>query len=856
MKKLLIILLFSVQILIKAQVDSTQSASVPVIDSAAISQELANNSFIIREIRITGTNKYSKAQIMRYTGLYEGESVEIPGMQINTAVKKLWESKLFANVEIFLTQVIGKDAYLRINLKPLPDLGTVKFEGIGKSKSEKLIKENKLKAKTKITDDLKSKLQNSVREQYTGKGFPDAKIIIKETPNPKDSTQIDWLVTLDKGPCVKVHSISIDGTKELSPSKVRSRSFKNTKVKRFYRFWKKSKYVPEKYQTDLNKVVETYQSYGFRDAKIDSEEVKRTDKHNYDISLSVSEGKRYYLGEVTFSGNSAFTNEQLSRVIGYKKGEPYDAVGINTKITGGSDGKNDDIASAYYNNGYVWAQAVPIEKAVRNDTIDLEVRIREGEQATWDKVTFSGNTRTHDHVIQRSLYTKPGNLFSKIDLQRTMMELAQLGYFEPTAIKPDITPNPETKTVDVNYSLEEKSSSQIQLQGGYGGGRFIGTVGVTFGNFSFKNFFKKDSWKPVPLGDGESISLQAQAGSYYQNYSISFTEPWITGKRPTSLSVSFYTTALRYHNYYATGSNVLNIYGAQVGMSTRLNWPDNYFRISYGINYQLYSFRNYPFNIATDDIDPSTGANYTTWSNGKSNNFSFYTTLGRYSAGLDPIFPTEGSEVELSLKFTPPYSLFSHRDYATETDSQKYKWLEYYKIKFKAYWYQELIGKLVLKAGGEFGFLNAYDNGLGLPPFERFYIGGTGLYGNMFDGREIIPLRGYKDSSSFGGSPGSDITPLGGGSSYARLMMELRYPIVMGAGTKIYGLVFAESGNAWNSNKSFNPFELKRSAGTGIRVFMPQFGMLGFDFGYGFDPTLNRGKPNGWETHFILGQQF
>ncbi|MDR3273387.1 MAG: outer membrane protein assembly factor BamA [Flavobacteriaceae bacterium] len=855
MKKLLtILLLLSVQIFINAQIDSTEIVSVA--DSTSISQEPSDNSFNIKEIKITGTSKYSRAQIMRYTGLYEGESLEIPGMQINTAVKKLWESKLFADVEIFLTQVIGRDAYLRINLKPLPDLGTVKFGGMSKSKSEKLIKENKLKVKTKITDDLKSKLQNSINEQYTSKGFPDAKVIIKEYPNPKDSTQINWDVTLDKGPRVKVRSINITGTQELSPSKVRSRSFKNTKVKRFYRFWKKSKYVPVKYQEDLNKVVETYQSYGFRDAKVVSEEVKRTNEHNYDIDVNVSEGKRYYLGDITFTGNSAFTTEQLSRVIGYRKGEPYDAVGINSKITGGSDGKNDDISSAYYNNGYVWAQAVPIEKAVRGDTIDLEVRIREGEQASWDRVTFSGNTRTHDHVIERSLYTKPGNLFSKADLQRTMMELAQLGYFEPTAIKPDIIPNPETKTVDVNYGLEEKGSSQIQLQGGYGGGRFIGTVGLTFGNFSFRDFLKKDAWKPVPLGDGQSISLQAQAGSYYQNYSISFTEPWITGKRPTSLSVSFYTTLLHYNNYYATGNNNLDIYGIQVGLSTRLNWPDDYFRLAYGINYQLYSFKDYPFNIASDNIDPTTGASYTTWNNGRSNNFSFYTTLGRYSAGLDPIFPTQGSEVELSLKFTPPYSLLNNRDYKNESENERFKWLEYYKVKFKAYWYQELIGKLVLKAGGEFGFLSAYDKNVGAPPFERFYIGGTGLYGNRFDGREIIPLRGYKDSSSFGNVSGEDITPLGGGSSYARLMLELRYPIIMGAGTKIYGLAFIEGGNAWNNNKSFDPFGLKRSAGTGIRVFMPQFGMLGFDFGYGFDPAINTGKPNGWETHFILGQQF
>ncbi len=858
MKKLLAVIAVLIQTFIFSQVEGTQKK----VDSSTVHQTSAiednirettspgDTSFRIKEIKITGTSKYSKNQIMRYTGLYEGDYIEIPGNQINSAVKKLWESKLFSDVEIFLTKTEGQDAYLRINLKALPDLGTVKFEGISKSKGEKLIKENGLKTKTKITDDLRAKLQNNIRNQYTEKGFPDAYANIKEQSVPGDSATVNWNISIEKGPRVKVRSIKIEGTKELKPSKVRARSFKNTKEKKFYRFWKKSKYVPEKYEEDLAKVVETFQSYGFRDARVISDTVVRTDKKNFDISLKVSEGKRYYLGNITFSGNSVYSSEILTKIIGYKKGDPYDAVGINKKISGSE--KNDDVATLYYNNGYVFSSVVPIEKAVRNDTIDVEVKIREGEQAYWDKVTFSGNNRTHDHVIQRSLRTVPGKLFSKEDIQRTMMELAQMGYFEAQALRPDIVPNPETKTVDVNYKLEEKgTNSQVELQGGYGGNRFIGTLGLTFGNFSFKNFFDRKSWKPVPTGDGQSVSLRAQAGSNYQNYSASFTEPWIMGKRPTSLTISLYSTFLRYNDYYAVGENKLDIYGAQAGLTTRLNWPDDYFRLSYGLNYQLYKFTNYPFNIANDN---ATG--YTTWSNGKSNNFSIYASLGRYSAGLDPIFPTMGSEFELSVKLTPPYSAFSNKDYSTMSDDQKYKWLEYYKIKMKAYWYQELVSKFVLKAGGEFGILSAYNQKLGIPPFERYYLGGTGLYGNRYDGREIIPLRGYKDPTSFGGKTGEDITPLGGGTSYVRFMMELRYPVLMGGATKIYALAFVEGGNTWTDHKSFNPFDLKRSAGVGIRIFMPQFGMLGFDFANGFDPTINSSKPNGWETHFIFGQQF
>lgn len=853
MKKLLASVLGILHIFIFGQIKDNIQTPPSISDTVTIENdtlkeetsylEPQENSYLIKEINVTGTTQYTKNQIMRYTGLYEGEYVEIPGMQINMAVKKLWDSKLFSDVEIYLSKIEGKSVYLRINLRALPDLGNVKFYGISKSKGEKLIKQNNLKTKTKITDDLRSKLQNSLKEEYTEKGYPFPIIQIKEQPNKSDASLIDWNVMVNKGPRVKVGKIIIEGNEVLKPSKIKSKAFKNTKEKKFFRFWKKSKYVPKKYEDDLKKVIETFQSFGYRDAKIVSDTVYRKDDKDFEIKVDIEEGKRYYLGDVTFSGNSKYSSELLSKILGYKKGDPYDAVGINKKVTGSE--KNDDIATLYYNNGYVFSNVVPIEKAVRNDTIDVEVKIREGEQAYWNKVTFTGNTKTHDHVVQRSLRTVPGNLFSKEEVQRTMMELAQMQYFEAQTLVPEITPNPETKTVDVNYKLEEKgTNSQIELQGGYGGNRFIGTLGLTFGNFSFNDFFKKKAWKPIPTGDGQSVSLRAQAGSNYQNYSISFTEPWITGKRPTSLSVSFYTTFLNYRDYYQEGKNRLDIYGAQVGLTTRLNWPDDYFRLSYGINYQLYSFHNYPFNVSN-----------TTWSNGQSNNFSFYASIGRYSAGLDPIFPTMGSEFELSLKATPPYSLFNNEDYRNKTDNEKYKWLEYFKVKLKAYWYQELVGKAVLKAGGELGFLSDYNSKVGIPPFERFYLGGTGMYGNRYDGREIIPLRGYRDPTAFGGQPNEDITPLGGGTSYARFLMELRYPLLLGGATKIYALAFVEAGNVWSNNNSFNPFELKRSAGVGFRIFMPQFGILGFDFAKGFDPAINSTGASGWQTHFVFGQQ-
>lgn len=840
MKKIIAIFAVLVQLNVYAQITENNSNN----SNNQIQQNkdtiLPEGTFKLKRILITGVNRYSKQQIMRYIGLYEGDVVEIPGLQMNSVVKRLWESKLFGDVEIFLTKVEGQDAYIRINLKGLPDLGDVKIDGYGKSKTEKFVKDNDLKSKTKITENLRSKVQNSIKSKFIEKGFPDAQAIIQELPNRKDSTMTDWHIKIVKGPRVKVGKITVEGAKELKQGKVIARAFKNTKQKRFWRFWKKSKFIKDKYDEDLQKVIEIYQSYGFRDIKINDEKVSR-EGNNYNINLNITEGKKYYLGNINFVGNSAFSTETLNKILGYKKGDTYDVVGINKKVSG-SD-KDDDISTAYYDNGYVFSSIIPVEKAVRNDTIDYEIRIKEGEQATYNRVTFQGNTVTHDRVIARSLRTRPGDLFSKSEIKRTLMELAQMGYFEPNAIKPDPVPDPETRTVNLDWKLEEKGSSQVELQGGYGGGRFIGTLGLTFGNFAFNDFFKKGAWRPVPRGDGQSISLRAQAGSNYQNYSVSFTEPWIGGKRPTSLSVSFYNTMLRYN--LASGPSRLNIFGAQVGITKMLNWPDSYFRFSHGINYQLYDFKNYPFNFGN-----------VTLNDGKSNNINYYLTIGRYSAGLDPIFPDNGSDIELSAKFTPPYSLFNGRNYETISTNKKYEILEYYKIKFKAYWYQKLVDKFVLKMGGEFGFLGSYNSKVGMPPFERFYMGGTGLYSNRFDGREIVPLRGYKDATSYGGVTGEDITPYGGGTSYSKFMLELRYPFMMSGQTKIFGLAFAEGGNTWDQNKFFNPFDLKRSVGVGIRIFMPQFGMLGFDFANGLDSALNTGGSNGWETHFILGQQF
>ena len=510
----------------------------------------------------------------------------------------------------------------------------------------------------------------------------------------------------------------------------------------------------------------------------------------------------------------------------------------------GEDGGKDDdsdLKSLYMNSGYLFSNITPIEKSVEGDSINLEIRITEGERATWNKVTWSGNTTTHDHVILRALRTRPGKLFSKSDIKRTYFDLAGMQFFDPQKIGQEIKPNPQDNTVDIHWTLEEKGSSQIQLQAGYGGNTFIGTLGLTFNNFSLRKFLKFN--KLIPQGDGQTLSLQAQAGQYFQTYSASFVEPWLFGKRPTALSVSFSHSRVKYSDYYGTPMK-LNILSASIGLNKLLEWPDNYFSLYTGLSYQRYSFNNYTFYFGEETL-----------THGTANNFAFNVSLSRNSAGYDPIFPTTGSNIELSAKFTPPYSSFGNKDYSTMSTADKYRWMEYYKIKFKADAYNEILGKLVLRSSAEMGFLHGYNKQLGAPPFERFYMGGTGLYSGRYDGRELIPLRGYDDPSTSGGTS-TDVTPTGGGILYNRFALELRYPISMNQTAKIYGLAFAEGGNTWKGFSSYNPFKLQRSVGVGVRIYMGAFGLIGFDFAYGIDklPYSTSNSPSGWQTHFLMNQ--
>lgn len=840
--RLLPIMMFAASAHFYGQVTPQDSTRVESSVLAQATQE----TYVLKDIVVDGVKKFTPAQILRFSGLSKGEVVDIPGQKISNAIKKLWDTQSFSEVEVYVQNVEGQSVVLRFYLQDLKELGEVKFtgKGIGKSKNEKLAKDNNLKPGTKITQSLVSGLKNKIPQDYIKKGYADARINIQEKPNLNNPALVDWTIEVQKGKKVKISHIEFEGNENVTDKKLRKNGFKETKQRRLSigGILKPSKFIQAKYQEDKQNLINYYNSLGYRDAKIVSDSVWRNKKNDYEINVKLSEGKKYYIGDITFTGNTVYPTDYLERKLGYKTGDIYDAVGFNKKV-GEDGGKEDDsdIKSIYMNNGYLFSNVTPVEKSVSGDRINLEIRITEGEQATWNRVAWDGNTTTHDHVILRALRTRPGELFAKSDIKRTYFDLASMSFFDPQQIKYDIVPDAQDNTVDVTWGLVEKGSSQIQLQAGYGGNSFIGTLGVTFNNFSLKNFLKFKDFRPVPQGDGQTLSIQAQAGQFFQNYSISFVEPWLFGKRPTALSVSLNNSRVNY-NLSGESDRKLNILSATVGLNRQLIWPDSYFSLYTGIQYQNYKFSNYPFEFG--EVQELYG---------NSNNLSLNIGLSRNSAGIDPIFPTMGSNIELSGKFTPPYSAFNSKDYASLAPRDRYKWMEFYKIKFKADVYNEVFGKLVLRSSAEMGFMDGYNKALGAPPFERFYVGGVGLFGGRFDGRELIPLRGYENASTTGGEL-DDITPRGGGTIYNRFTLELRYPISMSQTAKIYALTFAEGGNVWNSWGTYNPFQLKRSVGVGVRVYMGAFGLIGFDFAYGFDRTVIGTEPSGWKTHFLMNQ--
>lgn len=816
-------------------------------------------TYLINEITVTGNTNFSPQTIIAYSKLRKGETIQIGGEKIANAVKTLWKSNLFSSIDIYVVNIEGNTADLEINLIDLPELKDLTIEGVRKGKKEEIINENNLQSGQKVTENLIATTRNFLTDKYKKKGFLNTKvnIVTSQVIDSVEKERVNMLIKIDKGEKVKIKKINFVGNEKIKDGKLR-KTMKNTKQINIIRLLKRSKFIEEDFKTDLVNVIDKYKENGYRDARIISDSIIYNDDKTISLNIEVEEGEKYTFGKISFVGNTIYTDKQLSGILKIKEGDTYNGVELRERIANQQNPDANDLTNAYQNFGYMFSTINPVEVSADGNVIDMEIRISEGKPAYFNNVTVVGNDVTNDHVIYREIRTRPGELYSKAKIIRTIRELGQLGFFDAQQIAPNIkNPNPVDGTLDVEYSVVEQGSSQIQLQGGYGGGGFIGTLGLSFNNFAIKDIFNKEAYKPVPRGDGQSLALRLQASQFFQTYSFSFSEPWFGGKKPFQVS-----TSLSYSRQFlfdqrtrrADKSRSFNIIGLTFGASTRLTEPDDYFVLSQAISYQNYSLNNYNTGLFT-------------FGNGTSNNLSYTIGLSRNNLYTDPIFPTGGSSFTATAKFSFPYSLVNGVDYKAlkderdsldlsnpdefarigEIDQERFKWLEFYKIKFKVDWYTELAKNLVLRPSAEFGFLGAYNNDRGVIPFERFFLGGDGLGNFALDGREIIQLRGY---------PNQSLSQTDGGSIYNKFSLELRYPITLGAQAKIYALSFLEAGASVNSFKDFNPFNLNRSAGLGLRIFMPAFGLLGIDFGHGFDPVPGTTGANGWETHFIIGQQF
>ncbi len=828
-------------------------------------------------ITISGVQFLDENVLIMISGLTVGEKIKIPGDRFRNAITKLWEQGLFEYVNIMATDVKENVVFLNIELREKPRLSKFNFTGVKKAEADNLRDEIVIARGDVVTENLMATAKNKIIKYYTKKGYLNAEVIITQTPDTSKANSVLLNFEIKKNDRVRIYKININGNQHLT-DEMALRTFKNTKEKGVFRplddideliwssiktafqlqfdsvvanagkyvnknmkmrIFKPSKYIEDDFLEDKQKLIEKYNKLGYRDARIIKDSIYKHDDKSININITIDEGNRYYFGNISWVGNTKYSDEFLNNILKVKKGDIYDQETLNTNLSYNPNGF--DISSLYLDDGYLFFQAVPIETKVENDTINLEIRIREGKQARINSVTVKGNTKTNDRVVIREMRSRPGQLFSRTDIIRTTRELAQLRYFDAEKIEPDIQPNPTDGSVDIAYVVEETSADQIELSGGWGYGRIIGTLGLSFNNFSLRNVFKKDAWRPIPSGDGQKLSLRLQSyGKGYFSYSVSFTEPWLGGKKPNALSVSYY------HSLYSNGlpksnpsRSTFKINGFTVGLGKRLQWPDDFFTLYQSLNFQLYSLYQYS-QIFT--FGGGTG-NY--------NNYNYSVSLSRNSIDA-PIFPRSGSEVSLSLEVTPPYSMFDDKDYSTVPDTEKYKWIEYHKWKMKANFYTKLIGNLVLSNRAQFGFLGQYGNKIGVTPFERFYLGGDGLSGyNNLDGRELIGMRGYGNETI---TPDYYLNSNTGGTIYSKYTFELRFPLSLNPSATIFALSFLEAGNAWSNFANFNPFKVYRSAGAGIRVFLPMFGVLGLDWGYGFDDVPGIPSANKGQFHFSINQ--
>lgn len=889
--------------------NATQENLIPETDPNA------PRSYRLGTIKVTGNYHFNELTIFTYAGLEKGQLINFPGEEISDAIKKLWKTGYFSDIKVYESSIEGNVLNLEIYLNELPRLKDVEITGVKKSKKEELLKDLQLAVpatqttagkkdkKIKITagkiinDNLISTTKNYLTNKYRKDGFYNTQVTVDRKMHDDNKTA-DLIINIDKGSKVRISDIDFNGNSQLTNAKLR-KAMKKTKQKsplNPVRIFKPSKFIEKEYKNDLANIINTYKSKGYRDARILSESAKYNPKKNsIAINIDLEEGRKYYIGDIRFIGNSEFSSQYLRNVLTVQKGEVYNGVLLEERIKNPANPDAMNIENVYQNAGFLWSQVNLVETATRNDTIDFDVRILEGPVAHFNNVTVSGNDKTHDYIILRELRTLPGQKWSKADLIESIRRLGSMGIFDASALQPDIkNADPDAATVDVDYPVLENGQSQVEVQGGYGGGTFIGTLALSFNNFSARNLFNKDAYTPFPMGDAQKMSLRLQAATYFQTYSLSFSEPWFGGRRPISLFGSLSHTRQSSYNY-TTGdvdrSQGLNISTVTLGIAKRLLVPDDAFTLSHSLSFQIYDLNNYY-------------SNYFAFSNGTSHNLAYTIELSRDNRGglMPAIYPQSGAYLSVSGKFTFPYSLVNgvnykdlenqeeykykttsvqsnpvtgadipigtyldekgmpvadYRDAKVDQDKlnqKKFNWLEYYKINFKADWYTTIFDKLVLRTQGQFGFLGAYNNDRGIIPFERFYLGGSGMMNYSLDGRENVALRGYEDNSLSPKEMGTEQDI--GGTVYNKFSLELRYPIALKGQMSAYVLTFFDAGAAYEGFSNYNPFKLQRSAGAGVRVHMPMFGLLGIDFGYGFDKVPGKNNIGGWQTHFVLGQQF
>ncbi len=842
-----------------------------------ISYSLSTRKYEIADIKVTGVKNYEDFVLIGFSGLSVGDKVEIPGEDITAAVKRFWKHGLFSDVKILATKMTEDKVWLEIQLKQRPKISEIKYTGIKKGEREDLEGRLGMVKGSQITPNLLNNAKKSIKKYFDEKGFSTAEVQIAQHDDLSHEGMVILNIDIDKNNKTKIHEIDIQGNELLSDNDIKKVMKKTNEgfdlQKRFLLSWMRlfstKKYVPDNYQQNLKDIINKYNELGYRDARIVSDSVWMYDHNHVSIKIDVEEGEKYYLRNVSFVGNTQYPSDQLSYYLNMKPGDVYNQKKLNERL----QTDDDAVSNIYWNNGYIFFGVDPVEVNIENDSIDLEIRIQEGPQATINKVVINGNDRLYEDVIRRELRTRPGELFSKEALQRSARELAQMGHFDPESMDIKPLPDSENGTVDIQYNLTSKANDQVEFSAGWGQTGVIGRLSLKFTNFSLKNLLNPGSYKGIiPQGEGQTLTLSGQTnGRYYQSYSISFMDPWFGGKRPNSLSVgayfmkqtgvnsNYYNNYMSsMYNYYGYGSSYGNygnydysaaydpeksfkMLGVSVGYGKRLSWPDDYFQFSAELSYQRYMLNNWEYFIIN---------------NGDCNSISLGLTLSRNSID-NPLYTRRGSQFSLSVNLTPPFSLWEDKsDYEGKAynDGSKYKWIEYHKWKFKGKIFVPLMSAEmqkrtpVLMSRVEYGFVGHYNSDK-ISPFETFYMGGDGMSGySSTYATETIALRGYNNGS---------LTPYGQeGYAYSRLGLELRYPFLLEPTSTIYGLAFAEAGNAWSDIKNFSPFDLKRSAGFGVRIFLPMIGMMGIDWAYGFDKVFGSRSYSGGQFHFILGQEF